>query len=395
MTSRARIALLVVGIVALSFNLRSAAVSVGPVLGEIRDGLRMSGAEAGVLTSLPVVAFAVFGALAPRLARLLGRHRLTLLALLCVVVGLFARSNVDGVGAFLAFSLLALAGMATANVLLPSLVKHHFPTRVGAMTAAYTTALAVGLTSASVLTVPLSDALGGWQSGLMVWSLTAAVAVVPWVVLIREDRVDTTDEPPAAPIGLSEVARTRLGRMMALFFGMQCVQAYVIFGWFAEIYRDAGFSRNDAGLLLGLITAISIPMSFIVPPLAGRLAHVSWIVVFYFGCYVVGYAGLIIAPAGGAVVWAVLVGLGTTTFPLILTLIGLRARTAAGTAALSGFTQSVGYLIAAAGPFAFGVLHDLSDGWTVPLLALMALSVPLLLSGLAVSRTAYLEDQLA
>ena len=135
-------------------------------------------------------------------------------------------------------------------------------------------------------------------------------------------------------------------------------------------------------------------MSFIVPPLAGRLAHVSWIVVFYFGCYVVGYAGLIIAPAGGAVVWAVLVGLGTTTFPLILTLIGLRARTAAGTAALSGFTQSVGYLIAAIGPFAVGLLHDLSDGWTVPLLALIALSVPLLLSGLAVSRTAYLEDQL-
>jgi CP family cyanate transporter-like MFS transporter len=393
-TSRTRLGLLVVGIVLLAFNLRPAAVSIGPVLGELRAGLRMSGAEAGVLTSLPVLAFAVFGALAPKLARLLGRHRLTLVALVCVAVGLFSRAQVDGVVAFLAFSLLALGGMATANVVLPSLVKHHFPSRVGAMTAAYTTSLAVGLTSASVLTVPLSDALGGWRSGLMVWSLTAAVAVVPWVALMREDRVETTDEPPAAPISLRAVARTPLGRMMALFFGMQCLQAYAIFGWFAEVYRDAGFSSNDAGLLLGLITGISIPMSFIVPPLAGRLTHVSWIVVFYFGCYVVGYAGLIVAPAGGAVVWAVLVGLGTTTFPLILTLIGLRARTAAGTAALSGFTQSMGYLIAAAGPFAVGLLHDLSEGWTVPLLALIALSVPLLLSGLAVSRTAYLEDQL-
>ncbi len=394
MTSRTRLGLLVVGIVLLAFNLRPAAVSIGPVLGELREGLRMSGAEAGVLTSLPVLAFAVFGAVAPKLARLLGRHRLTLLALVCVALGLFARSQVDGVVAFLAFSLLALGGMATANVVLPSLVKHHFPSRVGAMTAAYTTSLAVGLTSASVLTVPLGDALGGWRSGLMVWSLTAAVAVVPWVALLREDRVEATDEPPAAPISLRAVARTPLGRMMALFFGMQCLQAYAIFGWFAEVYRDAGFTSNDAGLLLGLITGISIPMSFIVPPLAGRLTHVSWIVVFYFGCYVVGYAGLIIAPAGGAVVWAVLVGLGTTTFPLILTLIGLRARTAAGTAALSGFTQSMGYLIAAAGPFAVGLLHDLSDGWAVPLLALIALSVPLLLSGLAVSRTAYLEDQL-
>jgi CP family cyanate transporter-like MFS transporter len=384
-----------VGIVVLAFNLRSAAVSVGPVLDEIRAGLRMSGTEAGVLTSLPVVAFAVFGGLAPRLARLLGPHRLTLVALLCVVVGLLLRSLVDDILAFLALSLLALGGMATANVVLPSLVKHHFPTRVGTMTAAYTTSLAVGLTSASVLTVPLSDALGGWQNGLMVWSLTAAVAVVPWVALLGEDRRSELDaEVPAAPIGLGEVARTRLGWMMAAFFGLQSLQAYSIFGWFADIYRDAGFSSGTAGLLLGVITAVSIPTSFVVPALAGRLTHVSWLVVFFFGCYVVGYVGLIVAPMGGALVWAVFVGLGTATFPLILTLIGLRARTAAGTAALSGFTQSVGYLLAALGPFAVGLLHDLSDGWTLPLLALTALSVPLLLTGLAVSRTAYLEDQL-
>jgi len=285
--------------------------------------------------------------------------------------------------------------MATANVVLPSLVKHHFPTRIGTMTAAYTTALAVGLTSASVLTVPLSDALGGWQNGLMVWSLTAAVAVVPWVALLGEDRrSEHDDEVPVVPIGLGQVARTRLGWMMAAFFGLQSLQAYSIFGWFADIYRDAGFSSGTAGLLLGVITAVSIPTSFVVPALAGRLAHVSWLVVFFFGCYVVGYVGLIVAPMGGALVWAVFVGLGTATFPLILTLIGLRARTAAGTAALSGFTQSVGYLLAALGPFAVGLLHDLSDGWTLPLLALTALSVPLLLTGLGVSKTAYLEDQL-
>jgi CP family cyanate transporter-like MFS transporter len=385
----------VVGIVVLAFNLRPAAVSVGPVLDDIRAGLRMSGSEAGVLTSLPVVAFAVFGGLAPRLARLLGPHRLTLGALLAVVVGLLLRSMVDGVPAFLALSLLALAGMATANVLLPSLVKHHFPTRVGTMTAAYTTAMAVGLTSASVLTVPVSNALGGWRDGLMIWSLTAAVAAVPWIALVSEDRRTERDEDtPASPVGLGEVARTRLGWMMAIFFGLQSVQAYSIFGWFADIYHDAGFTSGEAGLLLGVITAVSIPTSFVVPALAARLQHVSWLVVFFVLSYVAGYIGLIVAPVGGALVWAVLIGLGTATFPMILTLIGLRARTAAGTAALSGFTQSVGYLIAALGPFAVGVLHDVSGGWTLPLLSLTVLALPLLLSGLAVSRTVYLEDQL-
>ncbi len=386
---------MVVGIVALAYNLRPAAVSVGPVLDELRAGLHMSSTQAGVLTSLPVVAFAVFGGLAPRLARLMGPHRLTLMALVAVVVGLLGRSMVDDVLAFLALSLLALAGMATANVVLPSLVKHHFPSRVGTMTAAYTTALAVGLTSASVLTVPLSKALGGWQDGLMVWALTAAVALVPWVALFSEDRSTNLDEEmPPSPIGLGEVARTRLGWLMAVFFGLQSLQAFSIFGWFADIYRDAGFSSGTAGLLLGVITAVSIPTSFVVPALAGRLKHVSWLVVGFIGCYVTGYVGLIVAPVRGALVWAVLVGLGAATFPLVLTLIGLRARTPEGTAALSGFTQSVGYLIAALGPFAVGLLHDLSDGWTVPLLAMIALTVPLLLSGLGISRTVYLEDQL-
>jgi CP family cyanate transporter-like MFS transporter len=111
-------------------------------------------------------------------------------------------------------------------------------------------------------------------------------------------------------------------------------------------------------------------------------------------CYPIGYLGLIFAPHAGAVLWAVLVGTGTATFPLVLTLIGLRAHTSAGTAALSGFSQATGYLIAGIGPFGVGLLHELSGGWTVPLVALLALTVPQLVLGLAVSRPAYIEDEL-
>jgi CP family cyanate transporter-like MFS transporter len=388
-------ALVFVGIVVLAFNLRPTAVSVGPVLDEITGGLHMSSTQAGVLTSLPVLAFAVFGALAPRLARLVGVHRLTLLALVGVVIGLFTRSRVDSVLAFLALSLLALAGMATANVLLPSLVKLHFPDKIGLMTAVYSTALAIGLTSASVLTVPISEAYGGWRSGLASWSLVGAVAVLPWLGLIRHDRPqDLSDDDLPRTISLGTVSRTRLGWTMAVFFGLQSLQAYAIFGWFAEVYRDAGFSAHTAGLLLGVVTGVSIPLSFVIPALAARMTNQAPLMWFLIGCYPVGYAGLILAPHGGAWLWAVICGIGTCTFPLILTLIGLRAHTPAGTAALSGFTQSVGYLIAALGPFGVGVLHDLTGGWTVPLLALAVMAVPQLFVGLAVARPAYIEDQL-
>jgi len=383
--------LVVIGIVVLAFNLRPAAVSIGPVLDEITSGLGMSPTTAGVLTTLPVLAFATFGALAPWLARSVGAHRVTLISLAAVVVGLGARSRIDQIPGFLLLSLLALAGMATANVLLPSLVKLHFPNRVGLLTSIYSTALAVGLTSASALTVPISEQFGedGWRWGLFAWALTALVAALPWLALIRHDR---SPEQIAHTVTLGDVARTRLGWAMAVFFGLQSLQAYSIFGWFAQVYRDAGLSASTAGLLLGVITAMSIPLSFWVPAAAARRRNQSLLMIGLIACYPVGYLGLIFAPAAWPWLWAVAIGIGACTFPLILTLITLRSRTAAGTAALSGFTQSVGYLIAAIGPFGVGYLYDVTGGWTVPLGALMVLVIPQLAVGLFVARPSYIED---
>lgn len=389
--------LVVVGIATLAFNLRPAAVSVGPVLDEVRGGLHLSGGETGLLTSLPVLSFAIFGALAPRFARVVGMHRVTLVALLAVVGGLWTRSRTDSGLLFLLLSFLSLAGMAVANVLLPSLVKLHFPDRVGLLTSMYSTFLALGLTSASVLTVPIAEAGAGpgepldWRLGLVTWALTAAIAVLPWVALLRHD---VRERARTQHLGLGAVARTRLGWVMAVFFGLQSLQAYVIFGWFAKLYRDAGFSASTAGLLLGVATGISIPLSFLIPSLTARVTDQRTLLTAIMACYPVAYVGLLVAPVGGAWVWAIAAGIGTTTFPLILTLIGLRARTAVGTAALSGFTQSVGYLVSAIGPFGIGVLHDATHGWTVPLWALIAVTVPQYLVGLRACRPAYLEDEL-
>lgn len=391
---RALRVLVVVGIIALAFNLRPAAVSVGPVLDEVRASLHMPAAVAGVLTTLPVLAFAGFGALAPGLARLLGAHRLALIALLAVVAGLGARPWIPATVPFLLLSLLALAGMATANVVMPSLVKLHFPGRVGRMTAVYTTSMAVGLTVSSMLTVPIAHQFSpeGWRYGLDVWAVTAAVAAVPWFGLLRHD--SAPEERPHA-WGLRDIARTRLGWAMALVFGLQSLQAYSVFGWFAQIYRDASFSAATAGVLLGVITGMSIPLSLVIPSLAGRMRDPRLLFAALMVCYPVGYLGLILAPVSGAWVWAAAVGVGACTFPFVLTLIGLRAHTAAGTAAVSGFAQSVGYLMASIGPLGMGWLNGLTGGWTVPLLVLTGLCVPQLLVGLYASRPRYIEDELA
>ncbi len=389
--TRRTTALLLLGLVLLSLNLRPAAVSVGPVLDEVRAGLGMSTATAGLLTSLPVLAFAGFGAVAPALARRAGIHRVTLAALVAVVAGLAGRVLVDDSASFLLLSMLALAGMAAANVLLPSLVKLHFPDRIGSVTATYTTALAIGLTASLVLTVPISEAAGSWRAGLGAWAVLALVAALPWLGLIAHDR---TPEPTPHTVRFLDVARTRLGWAMASFFGLQSIHAYVVFGWFPTLWRDAGYSPTAAGLLVGVVAAVSIPLSLWLPRLVASTPRPGRLVLAVLASYPAGYLALLLAPHDLAIPAALLIGTGASIFPVVLTLIGLRSRTPAGTAALSGFTQSVGYLIAGVGPFGFGLVHDLTDGWTVPLLVLLALLAPLAAVAAYAARPAHVEDQL-
>ncbi|WP_231482784.1 MFS transporter [Nocardioides sp. URHA0020] len=392
MTAPRRTSILVlVGLIALSFNLRPAAVSIGPVLAEVRSAFGMSPATVGLLTSLPVIAFAIFGALAPAAARRIGIHRVTALATLAAVAGLLGRAVTHSEALFLALSLLALVGMAMANVLLPSLVKLHFPDRIGQVTAIYTTALSIGLTAALVFTVPISDALGGWRYGLGAWAGLAVLAAIPWVPLAAKDR--HLERTPRS-ITFRDVARTRLGVAMALFFGLQSLQAYAIFGWVAQLWRDSGYSATVAGVLAGLLAGTAIPLSLWLPNVLARSPDPRWVMFAVIACYPIGYVGLMIAPYRLAPLWAVIIGIATVTFPLILTLIGLRARTPEGTAALSAFTQSTGYLIAAAGPFTIGVLHSATGGWTVPLAVLLVLSLPLFALAAYVAKVVYVEDQM-
>jgi CP family cyanate transporter-like MFS transporter len=308
-----------------------------------------------------------------------------------MVTGLALRARAESSASFLLLSVLALAGMAAANVLLPSLVKLHFPHRIGTVTSLYTTALAIGLTAALTLTVPVSDALGGWRYGLGGWAALALVAAVPWLWLVAHDR--RPEEEPH-DIRITDVARTRLGWAMMLFFGLQSMHAYAIFGWFAELFRDDGYSPTVAGFLVGVVAATSIPLSLWLPGAAARREDQRSLMIAVMACYPVAYVGLMVTPRQLDVLWAVVAGVGTCTFPLILTLIGLRSHTPAGTAALSGFTQAAGYLLAAAGPFTVGLLHTATGGWTGPLVFLTALTVPQLLLGAYVARPAYVEDQL-
>ncbi|MFI7247741.1 MFS transporter [Micromonospora chalcea] len=388
--------LVLTGMLLVALNLRAAVTSLGALLDEVRIGLGLSGAMAGLVTTLPTIAFAGLGALTPWLVRRWAAPRVLVLAMLALTVGQVLRALTGSAAVFVATSALALAGIAVANILLPMLVKQHFPHRTGLVTGAYTMALTVGTTVAAAAAVPVAHAFGSWRAGLGVWAGLAALAVLPWVPLALRARAARRAAPPAVAVATParvQPARTRLGWAMAVYFGAQSLSGYAIMGWLAQLFRDAGYRPEAAGLLLAGVTALGVPVALMMPALAGRLATLRPLVLSLTVFSAAAYTGLALAPHGLAPLWVLLLALGQGAFPLILTTIGLRARTAEGTVALSAFAQSTGYVIAALGPLLVGILYEATGGWTAPIgFLLVALAVQTA-AGMVIARPRYIEDE--
>lgn len=384
--------LILIAIAALALNLRPPAIAIAPVLPQIRADLGFGGVLAGVLTTLPPLCFAVIGVLAPVIAARVGLHRAALLSLLAIAIGQAVRVFVPLPTVFLAATVLALIGMATGNVLLPSLVRLHFPDRIGRVTGIYSLALGIGVALPSLLSVPLATATGSWRWSLGVWIITALIAAVPWVRLATESRPMQSRTRPA--IRISHVARTRVGWIIALFFGIQSIQAYAIFGWLPTIYIDAGLDSASAGLMLTITTGLGLPLAFWVPHHLATTRRPHWLIAIMPVCGLLGFIGLLIAPTTLPMLWAILLAVSLASFPAFLALTALRGKTPAGTAALAGFSQGVGYFLAAIGPLAMGVLSEATGGWTVPLIFLSALCLPLAVFGQLAVRPNSLESEL-
>ncbi|MGW2477189.1 CynX/NimT family MFS transporter [Streptomyces sp. NPDC001665] len=391
--------LVAIGLVLTALNLRPAITSLGALLEEVRDGLHMSGSVAGVLTSVPPLCFAVFGVMAPRLARRFGPGAVVCAGMVAITVGLVIRPLVGGTAGFLAASALALMGIAVSNVLMPVIVKRWFPDRVGSMTGLYSMALALGTSLAAAVTVPLTDAMGGsWKAGLGIWAVLAAAAILPWIPLLRA-RATAQEPVPAGPAAAQpqapelRITRSRTAWALACFFGLQATAAYITMGWMPQIFRDAGVSAGTAGVLLAVTMAMGVPLAFVIPRVAARMRTQGPIVVFLGACGLTGYAGLYLAPSGGAWAWALLLGISNCAFPLALTMIGMRARSGAGVVRLSAFAQSTGYLISIPGPLLVGVLYQHSGGWGVPIALMAALMVPQMVMGVLAGRDRTIEDE--
>ncbi|NMO91444.1 MFS transporter [Actinomycetospora sp. TBRC 11914] len=368
--------LLAVGLTAAC--LRSPVTAVGAVLGALRapvasGGLGLGGLGAGVLTAMPLAVFAAGGIAAPAVTRRLGARAVVLGGLAVIAVALLARAASGSVTTLLATSAVALVAVSWINVVLPPLVAPRSPWATGV----FSTGVLVGIAAPAALAVPVGSATGlGWRGGLGVWALLAVAAAASWAGTPVEAGPVATRRP-AAVEGRRPVA-------LAAFFGAQSLGAFAVMGWLPQVYRDAGLASGTASVLLAVTVVPALPAALLLPALVRR-GHGTALVAGVGAAQVLGLAGLALAPARGAWLWAVLLTTAHWGFPLAMALVARRS--AGDPTRLSAQVQGTGYALAVAGPLLLGPLHDASGAWILPLSLLLLVALGQVVAGLRVTLT--------
>jgi CP family cyanate transporter-like MFS transporter len=255
------------------------------------------------------------------------------------------------------------------------------------MTGLYATALIGAAALSAAVAVPVANAFGGrWRAGLGIWAAPAAVALVLWLLQLRRPASES-EASGEAIAGASSLLHDRIAWSLTLFFAIQSASFYATLAWLPSIFQSHGASEAEAGVLLGVSLVVGVGTALTVPAMAARARDQRGLVVTFTSCAALGWVGILVAPMSAPYVWAVLLGLGQNAlFPLALMLIVLRGGTVTSTAGLSTLVQTVGYLLAAFAPLALGALHDATGSWTTPVILLLVVLLPLLLSGIAAGR---------
>lgn len=364
---------LIIAIAAIAFNLRPPISSVGPLISEIRADTGLSNTLLGMLTTLPILAFGLLSVFTPLFTRRLGTEGTMTLALIILTSGTLLRV-VPGTFPLFAGTIIAGAGIAFGNVILPGIVKKQFPTKTGLVTGIYSGMLGLGAAASSGLSVPLSQNLNfGWRWALGFWSIFSFLALLIWLPQLKQNFQVVTSRSLFS--SLKQLSKSGLAWNVAFFMGFQSFTFYIIIAWLPEVLQDRGISAIEAGWLLSLCQGVGVLGTFFIPALAERLENQKIPVLILIVLEILSLIWLMIpeAPFIGVVVSLLGFSMGGS-FGMALLFIVLRTANSESANELSGISQSIGYTMAATGPALFGAVFDMTQIWTVPLFMLLFFS---------------------
>jgi CP family cyanate transporter-like MFS transporter len=365
-------ALTLAAVVLVGLNLRAGISSAAPLYHDLENLLGYGTLVASLLPTIPVLCFAVAGAGTAWLVKHTGLERAIGIALLLLTLGLAVRAF-ESTWLLLAGTVLGMCGLAICNVAMPSFIREHHASRTAAMTATYTVTMSVGATAAAALSVPIAGQLGSPTLGLAAWAIPAALALLVFLPLaIRGSR---TAGPAGLHVSPWPMLATRRGLLFTSTFAVQSMLVYTLLSWLPHILISRGSDPATAGFMLGLVQAVSIPTVLLLLWMASKPRLLRPAFILTCGCAVAGFTTLLLLPVAFSVVPAILTGMGLGIFPLLMLMISRSGESAAETTALSTLAQSVGYLLAAAGPFGLGLLQGALGSWTIPLVILVGVAL--------------------
>ncbi|WP_309080581.1 MFS transporter [Zhihengliuella sp.] len=382
--------LAVAAVVLVGLNLRAGIASAAPLYHDLEAMLGYGTFVASLLPTIPVLCFAFAGAGTAWLVKRTGLERALALALVLLTLGLAVRA-VESTWLLLVGTVLGMCGLAVCNVAMPSFIREHHPRRTAAMTATYSVTLSVGATAAAAFSFPIATALGSPTLGLAAWAVPAALALLVLLPIAAAAQRSSGPLPPH--VSPWPMLATRKGLLFTSLFAVQALLVYTFMSWYPHMLVTRGLDAATAGFMLGLLQAVSIPTVMIVLWMASKPRLLRPAFVLTCASYVVGTVALLVLPVGAAAVPSVFIGFGLGIFPLLMLLISRSGETATETTALSTLAQSLGYLVAAIGPFGLGLLQGALGSWTVPLMILIGCTVLQFVLGYRISRYGRMPGQ--
>lgn len=391
-TKQQGLLLFILGIIFLSLTLRSPLTAVGPVTEFIQNGLNMSTTLVGLLTTIPLLAFAVVSPFAPKVARRLGTEATLLWSIVLLIAGIAMRSGGSVPLLILGTAIIGVA-IAFGNVLLPSIIKDRFPLHVGLLTAVFSVVMNLSAALGAGIAYPVAETSFGWQGSLGIWAFLGVLAVVIWFPQLKHRKtapVDAAAEVVENPLILKSPVTWSVTLMMAL----QSLIFYTTAAWLPAMLIEKGMNPDSAGYMLSFMQFAQLPMTFIAPILAAKMVNQRPLVWFFSSLYIVGFTGLLLDPNGTlTILWMILIGFaGGTSFALTMMMFSLRTKTAMDAAELSGVAQSIGYLLAAAGPVLFAFVNETTGSWYVPTILFIVTCVLLLIVALHAAGNRYVRE---
>ena len=385
----------IAGVILIAANLRAAVSGLSPIYDIVSRDVPLGIDARALLGSLPPIGFVIGGLITPRLTRRIGLEWNLVVLVLTIVAGHLLRSVATDWTILALGSAIALVGSGMGNVSLPPVIKKYFPHHIGTMSATYIAFVSLGSVLPPLIGVPLSEA-ASWRLTMVLWAVFAALALIPWLMHIRDTKQLTTNiEPPRTGPPLN-LRRSPTAWAIAVAFSVSSITGYGMFAWLPDIAKDAaGMSELDAAVLLSIFAFAGTPMSVVMPLVAARVKNVGWLIAVGGMLISAGFGGMLLAPTAAPYLWVILFGTGPLLFPLALALINLRTESTAASLQLSSFTQFVAYSVAAVAPPLMGLSRAVTGNWDVALGALALTGLGTAWSAVVLARNSTVESELA